>query len=116
LQIKDNTPYEPNKGGYGHRKVISEFSGRRHNQRDDVSEICTEDYENGNDLEKGGRQIKLRDLYAMIKYERNLRFEVMINKETDFEVKGFTINRNIEDEYSDNHRGKQAVSLDACFN
>jgi len=34
----------------------------------------------------------------MGKHERKIRFEVMINKETEFEVKGFTMNRSIEEE------------------
>ena len=51
----------------------------------------------------------------MLKYERSIRFEVMINKETEFEVKGFTLNRNLDDD-GGLHRGKQKVSLDACFN
>lgn len=38
----------------------------------------------------------------------------MINKETDFDAKGFTINRNLDDD-SGLRRVKQTVSLDACF-
>lgn len=66
LQIKDNTPYVKSENGYSQRKAVSEFSGRRHNNRDDICEIQTADYKDGNDFENGGRQIKLRDLYDML--------------------------------------------------
>lgn len=33
----------------------------------------------------------------MLKTKRDLRFEVMINKETGFDVKGLTVNRNFDD-------------------
>lgn len=100
LQIKDNTPYEKTNTGYSYttRKVVSEFSGRRHNNRDDICDIAIEGFPDGNDLEKGGRDIKLRDLYGMLKYKRNIRFEVMINKDSGFDVKGLTLNRDFTGE------------------
>lgn len=41
----------------------------------------------------------------MLKFERQIRFEVMINKDTEFDVKGFTLNRNLDDDLG-RQRGK----------
>lgn len=79
-----------------------------------MCEIKTDEWPNGNHLEHGGRQIKLKDLYDKIKYPRDLRFEVMINKDYAFAANGFTLNR----QYDDNKgakKSKQFVPLDSCF-
>jgi len=93
IEIKDNTPHVRSQSGYSSRKAECEFCGRRHNQRDDMCEIRTEGYPNGNDLENGGRQIKLKDLYGMIINERDLRFEVSINRDMPFAANSLTLNR-----------------------
>ena len=97
IEIKDNTPHIKSQSGYSSRKAECEFCGRRHNQRDDMCEIKTDEYPNGNNLEEGGRQIKLRDLYDKIQYPRDLRFEVSINKDLPFAANALTINRQYDD-------------------
>ena len=113
MQIKDNTPYIKSNTGYSQRKAECEFCGRRHNNRDDICDIRTDEYPDGNDFEKGARHIKLGDLYAKLKYQRPIRFEVMINKDSGFDVKGLTLNRDFNDEVG--KRNKQIVQLDSCF-
>ena len=44
----------------------------------------TNDQNSGNSLENGAYTIKLADLYAMIKYKRDLVFEVMIDENQQF--------------------------------
>lgn len=46
--IKDNTPIQ--KGQYGNKKVVCEFCGEIHNQRNDTCDLKTE-LGSGNDLE-----------------------------------------------------------------
>ena len=116
LQIKDNTPYVKMSGNYGARKAECEFCGRRHNQRDDICELRTNKEDNGNDLDNGGREITLSNLYDKIEHKRKLRFEVMINKDSGFDFRGFNMNRNFDLDSSDFSKKKSAVSLDACFN
>ena len=113
MQIKDNTPYIKSNTGYSQRKAECEFCGRRHNNRDDICDLCTEEYADGNDFEKGARQIKLSDLYDRLKYKRQIRFEVMINKDTGFDLKGLTLNRDFNDDVGKKY--KQIVQLDSCF-
>ena len=98
LMIKDNTPFLPSKSGNSQRKAECEFCGRRHNYRDDVCEICTKDHPSGNKIDNGARLIRLKDLYAMLKYERTLRFEVMINKDLEFNSKALGLNKSHSDE------------------
>lgn len=92
LYIKDNTPYIQSKSGGAQRKPECEFCGKRHNLRDDICEICTSEYSSGNKIDHGARLIKLRDLYARLKYKRCIKFEVMINKDADFDAKGLGLN------------------------
>jgi len=80
------------------RKAECEFCGRKHNRRDDICEIKTEAFANGNDLNNGGRDIKLQDLYDALEHERDLKFEVMFNKDINLEQKGLTLNRDLDDE------------------
>jgi len=61
--------------------VECEFCGRRHNIRDDICDIQTNEENSGNSLSKGAYDIRLIDLYSMIKYKRDLVFEVMIHEE-----------------------------------
>lgn len=96
------------------QKMECEFCGRRHNNTYDTCVIRTDEFPDGNNFEKGGRQIKLRDMYAMLKYERNLRFEVMLNKDSNFSAKGLTLNSNLQN-FKAAGKNKQVVSLDACF-
>jgi len=98
------------------RKAECEFCGRKHNRRDDICEIKTEAFANGNDLNNGGRDIKLQDLYDALEHERDLKFEVMFNKDINLEQKGLTLNRDLDDEKDGKKTfKKQAVHLDACF-
>ena len=66
-------------------------------------------------METGGRDIKLGDLYAKLKWERSIRFEVLINKDSNFEVKGVCMNRNLDDDGPKNKKMKSTVALDSCF-
>ena len=81
MNIKDNTPSEKHGslsekyGSYSTRKRECEFCGRRHNMRDDVCEVKTDELGSGNS-EEGSQKITLRDLYDVIKHERELIFEV----------------------------------------
>lgn len=114
LYIKDNTPYLQSKSGSSQRKAECEFCGKRHNYKDDICEISTPEHPSGNKLDSGARLIKLGDLYERLKYKRKIRFEVWINKDTEFDTMALGLNR-IHDENGNLHQNKQAVSLDACF-
>ena len=70
--------------------------------KDDICEISTPEHPNGNKLDSGARLIKLGDLYKRLKYERNIRFEVWINKDTEFDTKALGLNR-LQDEDGNVH-------------
>ena len=96
-------------------KADCEFCGRRHNKNNVQCPLRTAEYPDGNNLEKGGKQIKLRDLYDMLEHKRILKFEVMINKEMGFDPKGLSLNSDITSFLKGGKAGKKLVSLDSCF-
>ena len=79
LFIKDNTPEDKSRPGYGpSKKVRCEFCGRNHTLRDDMCDARTEKHGSGNVLETA-KEMKLQDLFDMLNKPRELILQVMIN-------------------------------------
>ena len=89
LFIKDNTPLL--KGQYKPVKADCEFCGAKHDRRDDYCDIRSKELKDGN-IADHAQKITLSDLYAMLKYDRDIKLEVMINQETEANYKLLTGN------------------------
>lgn len=84
------------------RKAACEFCGEKHNIRDDFCEIRTKKFKNGNSMEAASKII-LQDLYDQIKYQRDLKFEVMINVESMCNFKALAANWKQGEAYDDDN-------------
>lgn len=85
------------KSGNYQQKAECEFCGKRHNYKDDICDMSTPEHSSGNKLDNGARLIKLGDLYKLLKHKRNIRFEVWLNKDTEFDSRALGLNR-VQDE------------------
>lgn len=116
LQIKDNCP-EVEVSKMITRKAACEFCGDKHNIRNDICDIKTKKFKkDGNSMEAASK-ITLQDLYDQIKYERDLKFEVLINIESMCNFKALAANfKQGESADDDNSSQKnQVIQLENCF-
>ena len=67
MLIKDNTPMIKT-SKYSSVKADCEFCGSRHSSKDDMCQIKTDQWSDGNSMDNGAKDIKLKDLYASIKH------------------------------------------------
>ena len=111
--IKENVPKQKAKGGM--TKPKCEFCGRVHNIKDDYCYPKTGEIKDGNKWESCS-ELKLSDLYDQIKYNRNLKLEVMISdKEPGFKENCLAANFKQDSNFSMFSKNKTQVKLDQCF-
>lgn len=101
FHIKDNCPEIEAKGKYGGvmtQKAPCEFCGNKHNIRDDICDIKTKNFKKDGNTMEASTKITLQDLYDQIIYKRDLKFEVMINTDTNANYKALSSNYKLVEE------------------
>lgn len=85
--------------------------------RDDICDIRTKKYKSGNYWQDGCTKITLGDLYSMLRNERNIKIEVMINVAEKPVWKWFAANFVLHPSSESQKAGgsRPAISLESCF-
>lgn len=113
MYIKDNTPMvETGTHARYRKKVDCEFCNKKHSVRDDTCDIFTPEEESGNSMKQGAKTITLQDLYDMLKNEREIMFEVMINISSRAYMKGLATNFV---KSSAVQRSSSAITIEQCL-
>ena len=85
--------------------------------RDDVCDIKTKKYKSGNSWTDGCTKVTLGDLYAMLKSDRNIKIEVMVNFAAKPNWKWFAASFVLHPsaETAGDGSKRPAISLESCF-
>ena len=86
--------------------------------RDDMCDIRTDVYTKDGNTMEAATNITLQNLYDQIKYERDLKLEVMINTESKCFYKGLASNYVAEADFNPRANGRKArsaITLEQCF-
>jgi hypothetical protein len=92
------------------------FCGRRHKLNDDTCDIRSGEFQSGNDLEKGGRQIQLGYLLKQAKKNNQvLVLEAMVNTELEPQTELLQAQFKSGDKLLGKTPSSHQLSIDSCF-